>query len=67
MPDHGLVGTDQQIAGVRPERKLSRQSLRDITLGRGRAVGIEIANLVRIEAGVVQGIIHTARSTLTPW
>ena len=53
-------GTDGQLAGVVAEDRLDRLGLRDVALGGGGAVGVDVGDVLGVQAGVAQGHLHAA-------
>ena len=63
MACHRFGGIDHNPAGVIAQRQLNGVGLIDITERRGRAVGIDVVDLVGVDAGIDQRGGHgTARS-----
>src|SRR5690606_14421576 len=61
---HGLGRTDHHFARVLAQHALDAHGLGQVAGGRGRTVGVDVADLRGIDAGVADGGHHAARRAL---
>ena len=64
VPDHGLGRADRQLVGMCAEDRLDGCRLALVVERRRGAVGIDVVDLFRLEAGLGQGELHGARRAL---
>ena len=64
MPGHRLGGIDHHTLGVLAQRRLDGVGLVGVSQRRGRAVGVQVIDLVGINPGIAHGRDHGASRTV---